>query len=114
MRKSPSGDDPEGLFCQENIRFLVTFLWDFCPAVFERRVLLMHYKMKNGKVFDEEGRTHEIFGIEAVGENGKILSEFPDIFSDRAEAECFAALCNEKALSLIHLKDVLEDVVGGK
>ena len=70
------------------------------------------YRVRNDIILDEERQAHTVYGIEAIGTDGEILSSFPDVFSDKQKAECFAGLCNDEGLSLIHLQNAVEDALG--
>lgn len=54
---------------------------------------------------------HTVYGIDAIGAGGEILSSFSDVFFDRQRAERFAGLCNAGGLSLIHFADAVEDAL---
>lgn len=69
------------------------------------------YRVRQSIVQDEERKAHIVYGIEAVGSRGEILSSFSDVFFDRQRAERFAGLCNAGGLSLIHFADVVEDAL---
>ncbi len=69
------------------------------------------YCMRKDTVYDEDRIAHTVYGIDAVGSEGKILSSYPDVFFDRQKAEHFVHLCNEGNLSLIHLADAVEDAL---
>lgn len=62
-------------------------------------------------VQDEERKVHTVYGIDAIGAGGEILSSFSDVFFDRQRAERFAGLCNAGGLSLIHFADAVEDAL---
>ena len=70
------------------------------------------YRVRNDIMLDEERQAHTVYGIEAIDTDGEILSSFPDVFADRQHAECFADLCNDEGLSLMHLQYAVEDVLG--
>lgn len=70
------------------------------------------YRVRNDIILDEERQAHTVYGIEAIGTEGEVLSSFPDVFSDKQKAECFASLCNDEGLSLIHLRNAVEDALG--
>lgn len=57
------------------------------------------YCVRKNIVQDEEKKAYTVYGIEAVGSGGEILSSFSDVFFDRQRAERFAELCNAGGLS---------------
>ena len=69
------------------------------------------YKLNETTVEDEDGNVYIVYGIDAADKAGNIIESFTDIFFERSNAESFVALCNECELSLIHLADVVEDVL---
>lgn len=69
------------------------------------------YRVRQDTIHDEESKTHTVYGIEAIGDGGEMLSSFPDVFFDRGRAERFADRCNSEGLSLIHFMNVLEDAL---
>lgn len=48
------------------------------------------YCVRKNIVQDEEKKAYTVYGIEAVGSGGEILSSFSDVFFDRQRAERFA------------------------
>ena len=69
------------------------------------------YRVRKDTIWDEGRKAHTVYGIEAVGSGGEILSSFPDVFFDGPEAEHFADLCNECGLSPMQLPYAIEDVL---
>ncbi|MDD6260505.1 MAG: DUF6514 family protein [Clostridiales bacterium] len=69
------------------------------------------YCMRKDTIHDEERKEYTVYGIEAVGSDGKIISSFPDVFFDIQKAEHFVDLCNAGGLSPIHLADAVEDAL---
>ena len=69
------------------------------------------YRVREDAIHDEDRKKYMVYGIEAVDSKGKILKSFPDIFFDRREAKRFVNLCNENDLELIHLADIVEDML---
>lgn len=53
---------------------------------------------------------HSAYAIVATV-NDTITSYIPDVFSDKAQAQDFVALCNEMALDPVHLADVVVDIL---
>ncbi len=69
------------------------------------------YRVRKDIVQDEERQMHMVYGIEAIGSDGEVLSSFSDLFFDRKKAECFANLCNDGGLSLIHFPEAVADAL---
>ena len=69
------------------------------------------YKLTTDFVYDEEKKKYVTYGIAAVDTFGRVIKSFSDVFFDKAKAEQLIALCNKEKLSLIHLKDVVEDAL---
>lgn len=69
------------------------------------------YRVRKDIVHDEERNAHTVYGIEAVGFEGKTLLSFSDVFFDRHKAERFADLCNSGGLSLIHFPYAVADAL---
>lgn len=67
--------------------------------------------MRKDTIYDENGNKYTVYGIEAVDYRGKVLLSFSDIFFDKQKAKHFVNLCNKNDLELIHLADVVEDVL---
>ena len=68
------------------------------------------YTLRIDIFYDEEGNPHLIYGVNAF-EDGDIRQVFPGIFRDRGEAEKFIDLCNSEQLEIIHLPDVIRDLL---
>ena len=69
------------------------------------------YQVNETTVTNEDGIKRTVYGIDAVDKYGNILSSYTDIFFDKTKAEKFVALCNNCELELIHLPDVIEDII---
>lgn len=69
------------------------------------------YRLKEDSTYDSEGALHIAYGIEALNDEGTIVKAIADIFFNKATATGFIALCNELELSLVHLPDVIEDIL---
>ena len=67
------------------------------------------YRLKTGKVMDEELSEHIVYGIEAAAADGKIIMDIPDVSTDFSTANKLVSLCNSENLDSIHLFDVIED-----
>lgn len=55
--------------------------------------------------------TYGIACIEEIDGKRELLAEVPGITSNLKEAQRLVALCNAGALSPIHLKDVVDDLI---
>ena len=73
----------------------------------------MKYTMRTDIAYDDNGRSAEVYGVNAVDDSGVVRS-VPNVFTERARAERFIRLCNRKKLSVIHLDDVIEDAVAAE
>lgn len=61
-------------------------------------------------VFLDENE-YRVYGIR-VYTNDQLISEMPDVTADKAEIIDIVSLCNEFGLSLIHLRNFVEDYIG--
>lgn len=68
------------------------------------------YKLRTDQIFDEENQMYTVYGIE-VWESGQCIQSVGDIFFDFQKAERFVAKCNQLELSVIHLMDVILDIL---
>ncbi len=71
----------------------------------------MKYILRTDIVTDEENRKHTVYGITALDSFGNVLKTAQDIFFCKQKAEEFIELCNSGKLELIHLQNVVEDIV---
>ena len=71
----------------------------------------MKYILRTDVVTDEENHKHTVYGITALDSFGNVLKSAQDIFFDKQKAEEFIKLCNEEKLELIHLQDVIDDIL---
>ncbi len=69
------------------------------------------YKVHAKTVRDEKGKSHTVFGIDAVSEDGIVQASIADAFDSYEEAEKLARKCNELELSPMHLQDIIEDAL---
>ncbi|MBQ8202737.1 MAG: hypothetical protein IJZ75_00450 [Clostridia bacterium] len=69
------------------------------------------YTLRTDIVTDEENQKYTVFGITALDSFGNILETFEDIFFSKQKAEEFVELCNQEKLELIHLQNVVEDIL---
>ena len=69
------------------------------------------YHLRCDEICDECGEIHKVYGIDAIDSEDNVVSSVPDIFFDISEAIKFVELCNSAELSLIHLPEVIEDLL---
>ena len=69
------------------------------------------YRMREDPLRDEQGIEWKVYGIEAVDSAGNILCCFPDIFFDRERAKAFVRSCNVQRVELLHMQDVIDNVL---
>jgi len=69
------------------------------------------YDLRTENVYDEDGALHTVYGIEAFTNKKAKVTSIADVFFDKQKAEEFIKLCNDLKLSLVHLPDVMEDVL---
>lgn len=69
------------------------------------------YCLREDTIFDEDGKEHIVYGIQAVDEKRTVLLSFSDVFFDRQKAKHFVNLCNKGRLSFLHLANVVEDAL---
>ena len=68
------------------------------------------YKIREDVITDEEGELHTVFGIEAwCGK--ELVRTISDVFYQQKNAEHYIELFNKLNLSIIHLEDVIEDIL---
>lgn len=67
--------------------------------------------LRTDVVTDDENHRYTVYGITALDNFGNMLKSFEDIFFSKQKAEEFVELCNDEKLELIHLQDVVEDVL---
>lgn len=73
-------------------------------------ILLKHvYCLRADTLDDEKGMTVKTYGITALKEERTV----PNLFSDRATAKNFVDLCNKEELELVHLQNVIDDLLAG-
>ncbi len=69
------------------------------------------YTLRTDIVTDEDNNKHTVYGVDALDRFENVLESVADIFFDKLKAEEFIKLCNEEKLELIHLQDVIEDIL---
>ena len=70
----------------------------------------IEYRMREDMVADEEGVLHRVYGFEAW-RDGKAIRVIPDVCCTRDRAEYYLKLFNALGLSLLHLDDVIEEIL---
>lgn len=68
------------------------------------------YKLRVDQILDKKGDIHTVYGIEAWKKQ-QCIQSIGDIFFDFQRAEEFVARCNQSELSIIHLMDVISDIL---
>lgn len=71
----------------------------------------MKYALKTDKIHSEENKLFIVYGIIAADSEKQVISFIADIFCDKIKAERFIDLCNRGQLSILHLNDVINDVL---
>lgn len=69
------------------------------------------YCVRTDKILDECGIPYTVYGIDAINDRNDLLVSVPDIFFDSQKATAFVSLCNRLEVSLVHLSDVIEDIL---
>lgn len=69
------------------------------------------YTLRTDIVTDEDNHKHIVYGVNALDSFKNVLKSVADIFFDKQKAEEFIELCNEEKLELVHLENVIEDVL---
>jgi len=70
-----------------------------------------YYSVRTDIVSTEDGESAIVYGVDVTDENGLLLQSIPDIFFDKSKAEDFARDCNDGGLDIVHIMDVVEDVL---
>ena len=69
------------------------------------------YTLRTDIVTDEENQRHTVYGIDVLDNFKNVIKTVKDIFFNKQKAENFIKLCNEEKLELVHLQDVIEDIL---
>lgn len=69
------------------------------------------YQLNETTVKDNDGIIHTLYGIDAVNNKDEVVKSFTKIFYARSKAIDLVTLCNECELSIIHLENVVDDVL---
>ena len=70
------------------------------------------YRMRTDTIFDEEYRTHTVYGIEAFDLSNRKLEAVPDVLFEKNKMESFVTRCNAEKISLLNLLNEIEDLIG--
>lgn len=73
--------------------------------------LQVKYILRTDIIKDEGNRSYTVYGITATDMFGNALKTVKNIFLNIKQAEEFIELCNSEKLELVHLQDVVEDVL---
>lgn len=77
---------------------------------------MVQYQAVKELHFQQEIGEYTAWGIKGSDSSeeisGTVSMYIPDIFLNEKEADNFARLCTTLKLSLIHLKDAVEDILG--
>lgn len=73
--------------------------------------LQVKYTLKTDIVTDEENHAHTVYGITVLDNFENILKTIKDIFLNKQKAEEFIELCNKEKVELIHIQDVIDDML---
>ena len=71
----------------------------------------VHYCLRMDVILREDGVLYIAYGLDAVDADGRILRSVPDVLLDRQRVMDLIDRCNALELSLIHLDDVIEDLL---
>ena len=65
------------------------------------------YTVRADKITDDEHQERTVYGINVNQDEISI----PNIFTNKADAEHLASLCNKLDLSPVHIMEVIEDIL---
>lgn len=71
----------------------------------------VHYCLRRDVIRREDDVQYTAYGLDAVDSDGRILRSVPDLLLDRQRVMDLIDRCNALELSLIHLDDVIEDLL---
>ncbi|MBQ3970167.1 MAG: hypothetical protein II685_06770 [Clostridia bacterium] len=73
---------------------------------------MITYKLTEDNIFNETLGSYAAYGIEAFDDvkNCSVVN-IPDIFPDKSSAEKYIELFNKEKLDLIHLENVIENII---
>ena len=70
------------------------------------------YATRIDTILSEVKCVYTVYGIDAIDlGTGNVLCSCPDIFTDLFEAEHTVELLNKEGLELVHLHDVIDDII---
>lgn len=76
--------------------------------------MTIKYEMVQATMQCTDIGSYETFGVKVYSVNGNeqiLLEEIDDVFLDKQAATEFVDICNKLALSPIHIRDVIQDVL---
>lgn len=69
------------------------------------------YHMTVETEMDITGKKYKAYGIKVTDGNGGVITIVPDVFTDMQKADEFIRIFNSAELSVIHLFEVLDDIL---
>jgi hypothetical protein len=69
------------------------------------------YYLRVDSIPDGDRAVRTVYGIDAYDEESGEMLEISDVFSDRDAAVGFVERCNDLQLSIIHLREAIEDAL---
>ena len=69
------------------------------------------YRLRVDSVPNGERSIRTVYGIDAYDEESGKMIEISDVFSNRDAAVGFVERCNDLQLSIIHLREAIEDAL---
>lgn len=70
------------------------------------------YEISEEESENEEIGSYTSYGITAVeNETNTTVLRIPDVFTDRHTAEKYAVMFNKESLDIIHLRNVIDDII---
>ncbi len=71
------------------------------------------YQTQEEKIYHPLTGSYTAYGISVIYKS-KLVEYVSNVFLEKEEAEAFVGLCNELELDVIHLHDVIEDMIRQK
>ena len=71
----------------------------------------MKYTLRTNAIIDENNNEHIEYGIAVIDRLGNVLKTVDNVFLCKEKAQNFINLCNREKLELIHLQNVIEDIL---
>jgi transcriptional regulator with XRE-family HTH domain len=69
------------------------------------------FRLRKDTITGEDKKQHLVYGIDILSSSGENIKSIPDIFLNEKKAKEFVSLCNSEELDIIHIYDVIEDVL---